>query len=92
MKDMPADLMLRFALHKLLQEIGSFCYLCLRHRKWALYFRGKIDALKMLPRMWKKRRAIQARRRVSNSYLRSLMTSMFTLEFAGQKLRQMING
>jgi GT2 family glycosyltransferase len=91
-KNMPALLMLRFAHHKLMQEIGSFCYLCLRHGKWAPYFRGKIDALRMLPRMWKKRRAIQARRRVPNSYLRSLMTSMFTLEFAAQKIRQMIKG
>ena len=91
-KNMPTLLMLRFAHHKLIQEIGSFCYLCLRHGKWAPYFRGKIDALKMLPRMWKKRRVIQARRRVSNSYLRSLMTSMFTLDFAAQKIRQMIKG
>lgn len=91
-KNMPALLMLRFAHHKLMQEIGSFCYLCLRHGKWAPYFRGKIDALRMLPRMWKKRRAIQARRRVPNSYLRSLMTSMFTLDFAAQKIRQMIKG
>lgn len=81
-KNMPALLMLRFAHHKLLEEIGSFCYLCLRHGKWVPYFRGKIDALKMLPRMWEKRRAIQARR-VPNSYLRSLMTSMFTFDFCG---------
>jgi GT2 family glycosyltransferase len=91
-KNMPALLMLRFAHHKLMQEIGSFCYLCLRHGKWAPYFKGKIDALKMLPRMWKKRRAIQARRRVPNSSLRSLMTSMFTLDFAAEKIRQMIKG
>ncbi len=81
-KNMPALLMLRFAHHKLMQEIGSFCYLCLRHGKWVPYFRGKIDALRMLPRMWKKRRVVQARRRVSSSYIRSLMTSMFTYEFA----------
>ena len=91
-KNMPALLMLRFAHHKLMQEIGSFCYLCLRHGKWVPYFRGKIDALRMLPRMWKKRRVVQARRRVSSSYIRSLMTSMFTYEFARQKIRQMIKG
>ncbi len=91
-KNMPLGLMLRFAHHKLLQEIGSFCYLCLRHGKWRPYFRAKVDVVKMLPRMWKKRRAIQARRRVSNSYLRSLMTSMLTWDFARQKLRQMIKG
>ena len=91
-KNMPSELMLRFAHHKILQEIGSFCYLCLRHGKWAPYFRAKRDALRMLPRMREKRRTIQARRRVSNSYLRSLLTSMFTLKFVRQKIRQMING
>ena len=91
-KNMPAGLMLRFAHHKLFQEIGSFCYLCLRHGKWRAFLKAKRDALRMAPAMWNKRRAIQARRRVSSSYLRSLMTSMFTLEFARQKIRQMIRG
>jgi GT2 family glycosyltransferase len=91
-KNMPLGLMLRFAHHKIIQEIGSFCYLCLRHMKWRAFFRAKRDALRMLPRMWKRRRAIQARRRVSNAYIRSLMTSMFTLDFAWQKMRQMIRG
>ena len=91
-KNMPLGLMLRFAHQKLLQEIGSFCYICLRHGKWAPFFKAKRDALNMLPRMWNKRRAIQARRRVSNAYLRSLMTSMFTWEFVRQKIRQFITG
>jgi GT2 family glycosyltransferase len=91
-KNMPAGLMLRFAHHKLIQEIGSFCYLCLRHQKWRPYLRAKRDAVRMFPRMWKKRRTIQARRRVSNPLLRSLMTSMFTFDFVRQKLRQMIQG
>jgi len=91
-KNMPLGLMLRFAHEKLLQEIGSFCYLCLRHGKWVPYLRAKRDALKMLPVMWKKRRTIQARRRVSNVYLRTLMTSMFTWDFFRQKIRQFIAG
>ncbi len=91
-KNMPAGLLLRYAHHKMMQEAGSFCYLCLRHRKWRPFFKAKRDALQMLPIMWQKRRAIQARRRVPNSGLRSLMTSMFTFNFAWQKIRQMING
>lgn len=91
-KNMPLGLMLRFAHHKLLQEIGSFCYLCLRHGKWRPFFRAKIDACRMLQRMWRKRRLIQTRRRVSNRYLRSLMTSMVTLEFVRRKFRQFIDG
>jgi GT2 family glycosyltransferase len=91
-KNMPAGLMLRFAHHKLFQEIGSFCYLCLRHGKWRAFFQAKRDALRMAPLMWKKRRPIQAQRRVPNFYLQSRMTSMFTFEFARQKISQMIKG
>ena len=91
-KNMPLGLMLRFAHQKFFQEIGSFCYLCLRHGKWTPFFKAKRDALKMLPQMWKERRAIQARRRVSSGYLRSLMTSMFTWDFVRQKIRQLIKG
>jgi hypothetical protein len=91
-KNMPAGLMLRFAPQKLLQEIGSFCYLCLRHGKWSAYFRAKRDALRMLPLMWKKRKIIQSRRRVSNSYMRSMMTPLLSMELICQKIRQFIYG
>jgi GT2 family glycosyltransferase len=91
-KNMPSGLMLRFAHQKLLQEIGSFCYLCLRHGKWRPFFQAKRDALRMAPAIWEKRRAIQARRRVPNVYLQSLMTSMFTLDFIWEKIQQLIKG
>jgi GT2 family glycosyltransferase len=91
-KNMPAGLMLRFAPQKLIQEIGSFCYLCLRHGKWNAYLRAKRDALRMLPLMWEKRKYIQSRRRVSNSYLRSIMTPIFSMALIRQKIRQFIYG
>jgi GT2 family glycosyltransferase len=91
-KNMPTGLILRFAHHKLFQEIGSFCYLCLRHWKWRPFFRAKQDALRMAPAMWEKRRAIQAGRRVPNVYLQSLMTSMFSLDFIWEKIQQLIKG
>jgi hypothetical protein len=91
-KNMPTGLMLRFAHHKLFQEIGSFCYLCLRHGKWRPFFQAKRDALRMAPLMWKKRRAIQGRRRVPNVYLQSLMTSMFSLDFIREKIQLLIKG
>ena len=91
-KNIPAGLMLRFAPQKLIQEIGSFCYLCLRHGKWNAYLRAKRDALRMLPLMSEKRKNIQSRRRVSNSYLRSIMTPIFSMALIRQKIRQFIYG
>jgi GT2 family glycosyltransferase len=92
LKNMPTGVMLRYAHHKIFQEIGSLCYLCLRHGKWLPFIRAKKDALKMVPIMWRKRRTIQARRRVSNRYLRAQFSSMFTLSFFRQKLKQVIEG
>ena len=91
-KNMPSEIMLRFAHHKIIQELGSFCYICLRHGKWVPFFRAKRDALRMLPVMMKKRAKIQARKRVPNGYVRSVLTSMFTLSFFRQKVKQLIEG
>ncbi len=91
-KNMPAGLMLRFAPQKLLQEIGSFCYICLRHGKWGAYFRAKRDALRMFPLMRQKRKDIQSRRRVSKFYLRSMMTPLLSMALIRQKIRQFIYG
>jgi GT2 family glycosyltransferase len=91
-KNMPAGLMIRFAHHKVIQELGSFCYLCLRHGKWVPFFQAKRDALRMLSGMLKKRLAIQTRKRVPNCYVRSVLTSMFTFSFFRQKIKQLIEG
>ena len=92
LKNMPAGLMLRFAHHKIFQEVGAFCYLCLRHRHWAAFCRAKRDALKMLPRMLQKRREIQRQRRVSNKYIKSMLTSVFDTEWLGRKFWQLLRG
>jgi GT2 family glycosyltransferase len=92
MKNMPWVLMLRFAHHKLVQEVGSFCYLCLRHGKWRPFFRAKRDALRMFSRMLEKRKHIQTSRRVPNHYMQSTFTPMFTMAFLKQKVKQFIEG
>jgi GT2 family glycosyltransferase len=91
-KNMPFALMLRFAHHKVIQELGSLCYLCLRHGKWVPFLRAKRDALKMLHVMLKKRAKLQSSKRVPNRYVRSVLTPMLTFSFFRQKLKQLIEG
>jgi GT2 family glycosyltransferase len=91
-KNMPTGLMLRFAHHKILQELGSFCYLCLRHMKWRAFFKAKRDALKMLSVMLEKRKTIQTRRRVSNKYISQLLTTYFSSAMIRQKIIQFFRG
>ena len=92
LKNMPTALMICYAHHKLFQELGAFCYLCLRHGKWFPFFRAKRDALKMLPIMLRKRRNVQRQRRVSNAYLKSMLTSVFNKDWLHRKLVQLVRG
>jgi GT2 family glycosyltransferase len=92
LKNMPSSLMMRYAHHKLIQELGSFFYLCIRHGKWKAFFRAKKDALKMIPLMWRKRKEVQIMKRVSDSDIRRLLSPMFTWAFLKQKMRQLIDG
>lgn len=91
-KNMPTGLMLRFAPGKLIQELGAFCYLCLRHRKWKAFLMGKIDVLRLLPRMVTKRRVIQKTRKMNNKDIQALLTPVLSRDFLAQKIQQLIKG
>ena len=91
-KNMPAKLMIRYLHHKIFQEIGAFCYLCVRHGKWQPFFRAKRDALKMMPVMLRRRRQIQGWRRVSNAYIQSMLTSVFNRAWLRRKVSQLLQG
>lgn len=91
-KNMPLGLMVRFAHHKIIQEIGSFCYLCLRHGRWNAFFRGKWDALRLAPKMLNKRLEIQKKRKVTNKMIKALLTPIINREFMAQKIKQFIKG
>lgn len=92
LKNMPKELMLRYAHHKLIQECGSFLYLCLKHGKWQPFFKGKRDALKLFPRMLKKRKEVQAKKRVTNEYIERMFLPIWSRELVRQKFRQFIFG
>ena len=91
-KNMPAWFMFRFAHHKLLQELGAFCYLCLRHGKWKPYLCGKIDAIRMTPMMLRKRRATQQRKIIHDWSLKEILMSVFSRELIRQKIFQLLRG
>ena len=92
LKNMPAGLMIRFLPDKLIQELAAFGYICLRHGAWKPYLRAKRDAVRMLPSMLKKRREVQRRRKVSNRYVKQILTPIFDRQYLRRKARQMIHG
>jgi GT2 family glycosyltransferase len=91
-KNMPTGLMLRFAHPQDYSGIGIVLLSLSVPPEGRAFFRAKRDALRMLPVMLKKRKQIQERRRVSNSCIRRLLTSVFSLAMFRQKFVQLVRG
>ena len=58
------------------------------YRKFKLYCKAKLDAVKLLPKMLKKRRAILGKKKVSNAYLYGLITPIYDREFFSSKINK----
>jgi GT2 family glycosyltransferase len=71
-KDLPARALLRHAPQLLLGQIVNLA-VAVRDRKLGIWLRVWRDALRGLPRMLHKRRAVQARRRISTAALDSIV-------------------
>ncbi|MBI2899795.1 MAG: glycosyltransferase family 2 protein [Planctomycetes bacterium] len=87
-KNMPALLMLRYWHHKVIQELAAFAYFGLKKGQWAAFLKGKLDALRALPVLIRKRKGIQRGRRVSLAYLRSILTPLFRASLVKAKLKR----
>lgn len=80
MKNMPVKLMLRYSHHKVLQEAGTLLYF-MRHGKLRPCLRGYIDFFIKLPVLCEKRRKIKIMRKVTDIYLKEMMTPLLSREF-----------
>lgn len=58
-KNVPTSLMFCLLPQRILYELNSFVNFCLIHGKWSPFFRGKWDAIKGLPAMYKKRKQLK---------------------------------
>ena len=88
-KNIPFPLFLRYLPIFLLGMVWEFLD-HVKRRQMVLYFKAKIDVLKILPAMLKKRRCIMKVKRVSNKDLREIMTPILKLKwvFLRNKLRK----
>lgn len=68
LKNMPATLLLAFAILHLLQTLCAFFVCALRGQAY-VFIRAKIDACRHLPKMLVKRRLLQSKRRISTPAL-----------------------
>lgn len=87
-KNVPMRVFIRCLPEFIIGMITEFIYFAIKHGKFRLYFKAKMDALKMLPKMIKKRAVIMRNRRVSNNYLYSIMTSVWQKDFLKAKINK----
>jgi GT2 family glycosyltransferase len=72
LKNMPLELVLRYLPQRILYEIGAAIYFT-RLGVGGAFIKAKLDVIRELPAIFRKRKAIQRRRIVSNQQLRSAM-------------------
>jgi GT2 family glycosyltransferase len=90
-KNMPTSLMIRYLHHKLIHELGSIIYFCIKRGKWGPVFKGKLDAIKMLPQLLGKRKEIQRKKRVTNRYLNTVLTPIFDRRMLKGKIKRLFS-
>jgi len=89
-KNVPLGVFIRCLPEFLIGMLTEFVYFAIKHRRLRLYFKAKLDALRMLPKMLKKREAILRNRKVTNRYLLSMMTPVWQKDFLMTKIKKFL--
>lgn len=91
-KNTPFGLMLRYLHHKILSDFGSLLFFGIRKKRLRVFIKSKLDVLKLLPRMLKKRRQVQAMKKLSNKEIANLLTSFWEKGYVGVRWRKLLKG
>jgi GT2 family glycosyltransferase len=91
-KNIPFGVFLRCFPEFILGIVSEFLYFAIKHRRFRLFVKAKKDALKLLPLMLRKRKSIMKTKKVSNSYLISIMTPAWQKDFFKAKLGKFLDG
>ncbi len=89
-KNIPLSFFLRYLLWFILGTISEFLFFAIKHRYLILYFKAKLDAVKMFPVMRKKRKSILKVKRISNKDLRNITTPLLDKNFLKRKLKKFL--
>jgi GT2 family glycosyltransferase len=87
-KNVPMGVLQKCLPALIIGTVTEFIYFGLKHKKFILFFRAKIDALRGLPGMLKKRAEIMKNRRANTKYLLSVMTSVWQKDFLKFKINK----
>lgn len=91
-KNIPLSLFLRCLPAFILGMVSEFIFFVIKHRHLPIYFKAKIDAMRMLPVMLKKRKMNLRGAKVDSKDLRKIMTPVFERSFLRNKLKKLVYG
>ena len=89
-KNVPFSVFLRCFPEFIIGMITEFIYFAIKHRRLRLYFKAKMDVLRMLPKMLKKRAVIMRNKKVNKSYLLSIITPIWQKDFLMLKIKKLL--
>jgi hypothetical protein len=90
-KNIPLGIFIRCFPEFLIGALTEFVYFGIKHKRLRLYLKAKMDAIRMLPKMLKKRAVIMKSRKVSNKYLVSMMTPVWQKDFMVTKIKKFLH-
>jgi len=91
MKNIPFSLFLNCLPWFILGMVSEFLYFAVRHRHPILYFKAKIDAIRMFSLMLKKRKVNLKVTKVESNDLRKLITPAFERNLLRSKLKKFVS-
>lgn len=91
-KNVPLSVFIRCLPAYMAGMASEFYYFVLRHGRFRVYLRAKLDALRLMPRMLRKRRRIMSTKKVTSRYILQMMTPALDVDFLRAKGRKFFNG
>lgn len=91
LKNVPFSVFARFFPEFVIWFILEFIYFVIKHKRLKLYLKAKMDVIMNLSEMLKKRKIIQANKRVSDKYIIEIMTPIWKKNFLNSKIKKFFN-
>jgi len=92
LKNVPIGVFIKCIPGFLIGMITEFIYFALKHKRFILFVRAKMDFLRGIPRMLKKRAVIMKNMKVDTDYLLSMMTPVWEAGFLKSKINKFLYG
>ncbi len=88
-KNMPLPLLLRYLHHKILAELSAILFFGLRKKRFRLFCKAKMGMLRLLPEMLRKRRQIQAARKIPIRDLAQMLVPPWSKEYTQSRWQRL---